>query len=64
MLPPPHIRIEDYYVSISPKASMFLNFICPYDPVLHPVDDRVVAVGLQQQWRPVEVYGCIVFLKS
>jgi len=34
MLPPPHIRIEDYDVSISPSASMLLNPVCPYDLLL------------------------------
>jgi hypothetical protein len=50
MLPPPHIRIEDYDVNISPSASMLLNPVCPYDLVLQPVDGRAVAIGLQQQW--------------
>jgi hypothetical protein len=49
MLPPPHIRIEDYDVSIPPSTGMLLNSVSPYDPMLHPVDKWVVAVGLQQQ---------------
>jgi hypothetical protein len=28
---------------------MLLNSVCPYDPILHPVDNWVVAVGLQQK---------------
>jgi hypothetical protein len=27
---------------------MLLNSVCPYDPVLHPVDNGVVAVRLHQ----------------
>ena len=42
---------------------MLLDSVSPYDPVVHPVDNGVVAVGLHQQRRPVEIYRCIVFLK-
>jgi hypothetical protein len=42
---------------------VLLNPVRPYDPVLHPVDDWVVAVGLHQQRRPVEIYCRIVLLK-
>jgi hypothetical protein len=27
---------------------MLLNSVCPYDPVLHPVNNGVVTVGLNQ----------------
>ena len=63
MLPPPHVRIEDNDVSIPPGISMLLDSVCPYDPVLHTVDNGVITVGLHQQRRPVEVYCRIVFLK-
>ena len=63
LLPPPQVRIEDNDVSIPPGTGMLLNSVCPYDPVLYSVDNGVVAVGLQQQRRPVEVYRRIVFLR-
>ena len=63
MLPPPYIRIEDNDISIPPGIGMLLDSVCPYDPVLHPVHNGVIAVGLHQQRRPVEVYCRIVFLK-
>jgi hypothetical protein len=62
LLPPPQVRIEYNDVSILPGTGMLLDSVCPYDPVSHPVDNRIVAIGFQQQRRPVEVYGCIVFL--
>jgi hypothetical protein len=62
LLPPPQVRIEYNDVSILPGTGMLLDSVCPYDPVSHPVDNRVVTIGFQQQRGPVEVYGCIVFL--
>jgi len=50
LLPPPQVRIEDNDVSIPPDTGMLLNSVCPYDPVLHPVDYGVVAVRLHQEW--------------
>ncbi|RCV36608.1 hypothetical protein SETIT_7G331200v2 [Setaria italica] len=49
MLPPPHVRLEDNDVSIPPGIGMLLNSVCPYDLILHPVDNGVIAVGLHQQ---------------
>lgn len=45
LLPPPKVRVENNNVSIAPCTGMLLNLFRPYDPVLNPVNYRVVAVG-------------------
>lgn len=64
LLPPPQVRVEHDDVGVAPGAGMLLDLLRAYDPVLHPVDDRVVAVRFQYQRRPVKVDRRIVFLKE
>lgn len=59
---PPEESVEDQNVCISPVPSMLLYGLHPHSPFCYPMVHRVIRVWFYQQWGPIELNCCIVFL--
>lgn len=44
-------------------SCVLLNGLRPRNPVWYSVVYRIIRIGFNQQWRPVEVNRCIMFLQ-